>query len=300
MISLLIISPYYNNSHFIDLQIRSFRKYLKECTWKLLVVDDSNMNTINCLTKEKEDILNICNRYHNEVEYIKFSDSNYNISSIKKHRNVLNFIMRNLSKMYMNSYDYLFSLDADMCFIKEFNCKTELEGFDIIGPKRIQSLNNQQLSPDGLVFEYFWVHCCFFNLKTIRNLETINFDEIPHTNADTGSMMIEFLYNNPQYNLKYFNFSDGRSLKTFYGFDTFYNNTFLHFGAGSLWHNQKESIYPELFNIFKDKIVNGLTNMDYQIIEEEYIKVVYPQHIKFFERTRVTKNDLIDFGLNIN
>ena len=70
MLKLVIISPYYNNSHFIDLQILSFRKHLKNCEWKFVVVDDSHEDTINVLTRTKENILEKCNEYPNEIDYI--------------------------------------------------------------------------------------------------------------------------------------------------------------------------------------------------------------------------------------
>jgi hypothetical protein len=299
MIKLLIVSPYYNNSHFIDLQILSFRRNLKNCQWKFVVVDDSNEDTINLLTKTKENILEKCKKYPDEIDYVKFEKSDKNKPGNLKHLDVLNFIIQEVSQTYKNDYDYLLSLDADMCFIKNFYCHSELDGYDIIGPKRIQSLNRNQLCEGCLVFDYFWVHLCFFNLKTITNISSMSLNFIPNTTCDTGSMMLEFLTNNPQYKLKYLPFSDGTAIKGFYRFETFYNNTILHFYTGSLWNTYKEHEYLELFNIFRDKVINGLTNKDEQIIEEEKIKHIYPEYIRFFQRNKVSINDLKQFGLNI-
>jgi hypothetical protein len=299
MIKLLIVSPYYNNSHFIDLQILSFRKHLKNCEWKFVVVDDSNENTINIISNEKENIKKKCDEFPKEIDYIKYNNPNKNKPTNLKHRDVLNYIIRDISKKYKNDYDYILSLDADMCFVKDFYCNSELEGYDIIGPKRIQSLNNHQLCEGCLIFDYFWVHLCFFNLKTINNFDTISLDYIPNTNCDTGSMLLEFLANNPQYKLRYLSFSDGKALDGFYGFESFLNNTILHFYTGSLWISDKSSKYIELFNIYKNKVTNGLTNADEQKIEEEKIKYVYPGYIKFFERKKACRDDFKKIGLNI-
>ena len=164
--NIIFFIPYFNNSHFIDIQIKSFKKYLKNCNWKLCVIDDSNENTINVLSNIKENIENVCKNHKDDVIYTKFNQNQHTTNNVTdRHCNILNFTIKNLSQYFKHNFDYMCLLDADMCFIEIFDTKEELSGYDIIAPKRIQWLSNIQIS-NSPIFEYIWVHNCFFNLKT--------------------------------------------------------------------------------------------------------------------------------------
>ena len=65
--NIIFFVPYFNNSHFIDIQIKSFKKYLKNCNWKLCVIDDSNESTTNVITNVKENIQQICSNYKDDI-----------------------------------------------------------------------------------------------------------------------------------------------------------------------------------------------------------------------------------------
>ena len=297
---ILFICPYYNNSHFLSIQVNSFKKYLKNCEWKILVIDDSENNTINTYSQKRENIFEECNKYNEYVYYLKYPYAHNTRDVPTKHRQILNFIVGELSNKYKNEYDYIASFDADMCLINNFDAKKELEGFDIIGPKRIQSLGNYQLAPDVPLLTYFWVHCCFFNIKTITNLHTMSMDNIPNTTTDTGGRMIEFMFNNPQYKYKFLGFNSGHErLPSLNGFEFFYNNTFIHFMSGSLWLSERNCNYIEDINKFNYLILNGLNKHDEEIIESDTNKIYKIHYHKFFSQRSVNKDDLQRVGLNI-
>lgn len=298
---IVICVPYFNNSHFIDIQIKSFKKYLKNCNWKLFVIDDSNENTKNVLSNMKENIQEVCSKYKDDVIYAKFNQKLHNSNnSIVKHCDILNSVVKFLSQSFKYHYDYVCLFDADMCFIEDFDAKEELSGYDIVGPKRIQWLSNIQIS-NSPIFEYLWVHNCFFNLKTITNIQDINFNTIKNTTADTGSMIIEFLYNNPHYKIRFLNFSSGfERIPNLYNFEFFWNKKIIHFCSGTLWAGEQNRFlhisYKDTFNEFCKITENGLTDEQKEIIEKTYSEKWYEFHKKFVG-VKCTKQDLIKYGI---
>jgi hypothetical protein len=307
--NILFFSPYYNNSHFIPLQIKSFRKYLKNCKWKLIVIDDSSETTINILSNEKEDIRAVCDNFPDEVIYHKFPLTHYTNDVPFKHRHILNYAVSHLSEYYHKpengGYNYLASLDADMCFIKDFDVINELSGYDIIGPLRIQWLSYTQLKTSNPYFKYFFVHCIFYNLDTIPDLHLMKMDAIPNTWCDTGSMIIEFINKRPTLKLKYIEIpaTEGRyhnvvdqpvCLKCINNFQMLYNNHILHYSSGSLWYmsendiKKKYEMYKKNLSIFEDMIYNGISSDLENMIENEkkqdYDNKVMPHYSYAFSR----------------
>lgn len=304
---ILIVSPYYNNSHFMEIQLLSFKKYLKNCYWKLLVLDDSKENTINVLTNTKENIKGECCKYE-EVVYHKFPQNLHTYgNNSQRHIDVLNYMIQNITQIYKEDYDYILSFDADMCFIEEVDVEKEVMGYDIIGPKRTQWLSNKQAS-NSPYYTLFWVHCCYFNLKTIKNITDMKFDTIPNTTTDTGAMMVEFLYNNPQYKLKYQQFTTGSErINDIYKFEFLNDNKYIHYGTATLWNidtnRYKNQTYNQLFGKFKEIVINGLTNEEKKLIKREYEDGDAKKQIEYcisYMKIISTKNDLKNYNLNIN
>lgn len=298
--NILFVSPYHNNSHFISVQINSFKKYLKNCSWKLLVLDDSLENSKNIITNELEDIKTECLKYEDYCIYHKVpQDIHTSQDGPYRHRAVLNYMIQTIPQVYKDEFEYMASFDADMCLVKEFDVEKELLNYDIIAPKRIQWLGQIQLCDNFPIFEYIWVHCCFFNLKTIENINEIKLNGIPNTSADTGSMIIEFLWNNPKYKIKYLNFLSGSEyISSLFNFEFFYNNTFIHFVTGSNWQIFNSN-YNEKFTFYKQLIERGLSIEDENKIENENISKWYPQR-ELMKGRLVNKQDLLNYGLKIN
>ena len=276
---LLIVSPYYNNSHFIPIQAHSFNKHIKNCTWSLLALDDSKESSINILTGVQENIQRVCADLSDSILYEKIPQKIHNGSSdgFQRHQTVMNYFFRNLLAKY-SSFDYLLFYDADMCFIKDMDIGELMSDCDITGPKRVQWLGNRQCSPDFKRFNYLWVHCSFFNIKTIPNLNEINMNVIPGTSCDTGSMMVKFLLDNPHYRVKYQEMSTGFEMIEGLDFEFFYNNSIIHFGSGSLWNNYigRERYITKLED-FTRLVHGGLSDNDKELILSANTEKWYPK-----------------------
>jgi hypothetical protein len=116
-------------------------------------------------------------------------------------------------------------------------------------------------------------------------------------------MIIEFLYNNPHYKIKYLNFSSGSELiPNLYNFEFFWNKKIIHFGSGTLWGGEKDRFkyisYQDTFNIFCDITENGLTPEQIEIIEKTYFEKWNEFHKKFVG-IKYTKQDLLHHGLRV-
>lgn len=297
--NIIFFIPFYNNSHFINIQIKSFDTYLKNCNWKICIIDDSTENTNNVLTNLKENIYDICLPHSDKIIYHKFNQNLHKSMNVTdKHCTILNYVVQNMSQQY-NEYDYMCLFDADMCFIEDFDVYKELENYDIIGPKRIQWLSNVQIS-DSPIFEYIFVHNCFFNLKTITNLHTMNLNRIPNTTCDTGSMIFEFLNNN-QYRIKFITFSAGAErIKDLYNFEFFWNFKIIHFLTGTMWDNasfntpQYPYSYMDKLNKLYEIVESGLNETQKNIIQKTYHDVWIPNSNQFVGRI-ATYDDFLQY-----
>jgi len=139
------------------------------------------------------------------------------------------------------------------------------------------------------------------NLKTIKNLTNIKFDQIPNTTTDTGAMIIEFLHNNPHLKIKFLNFSSGdEQIPALCYCEFFWDFKILHFGSGSLWYKDPKKYsnltYSDVFNKFCTMSEFGLTKEDFSAIEKIYTDKWYPFHKKFVG-IKYTRNDLLKYGM---
>jgi hypothetical protein len=296
--NILFVSPYFNNSHFIEIQVASFKKYLKNCTWTLLIIDDSTSNTKNTLTNKLENIKDECDK-HECVMYTKFPQNQHSskTNGYIRHREILTYMMTHVYTNYRQQYDYMASFDADMCFIQDFDTEKELTGYDILGPKRIQWLGNIQCDSKYPIFDYLFVHCMFINMNTVINFNEINMDSIPNTTCDSGSMIIKFLMEN-NYNVKYWEFSTGSEIVDEpYYFEFFHNNKIIHFSTSSLWQQEKErymkNSHINLVELFKSFVVNGFSYTDFVNIQTNKLQKYGEKH-KIFTGRYMTLQELLE------
>jgi hypothetical protein len=282
MQTLLIAVPYYNNSHFIPLQIYSCQKYLKNCNWKLLVLDDSNDTTVNVLTHEKEDIQSVCKKYAEDCIYFKIPQTLHKASDSAwiRHRDICTYLMSTVAPTYAATFDYLMIFDADMCFIDTFDFPEIVDNCDIIAPRRKQWLGDNQCSTQFKVFDFFWTHCCFLNLKRITNIHELDMGAVPRTSCDTGSMIYRFMIDNPQYKLKFHEFSTGNELIEPLNFEFLYNNRIIHFGSGTLWNPDDKHMMGDKYKYKMDRFIQtvhtGLTETDREHIAKQNTDIWYP------------------------
>jgi hypothetical protein len=84
-------------------------------------------------------------------------------------------------------------------------------------------------------------------------------------------MIVKFFLNNPQYKIKYYGqLFGGEFIPSMHYFEFFNNNTFLHYGMGTLWHKHEHKVntYYEKFKAFMKLIETSLSSEDDNIIND--------------------------------
>jgi hypothetical protein len=274
----LIFTYSYNRPDFIEIQHKTFQKFLLDA-YEFIVFNDAIDENVRIA------IENMCNTYAIPCIRIpqEIHDSNYSPSA----RNC-DVVKYSLEKMGFHHNDILVLIDSDMFLIKEFSIRNYLAGFELAGVEQIKSHIN-----------YLWIGIVFLNMATMPNKTTINFDcgQIENINTDSGGHTYNYLKNNPWARVRYFNTI--YYAKDFYcdsckinneplcihtipqmqalGFslpliklcqqncnsimEIFLDSTFLHYRAGSNWMGESNEYHQN-----KTKLLNTFIN---ELIEKK-------------------------------
>jgi hypothetical protein len=255
---ILFVSCYVDNSHFIEKMKYTLDNNLLNCSYDFICLNDAPD-----INNGEENYLKICDILsgdENSYQLIKQNTEKNNFIHIKipqiihndknrlnhggpRHIENLNWFNSNFKTLVSNynDYDFLCHIDSDALLCKKIDLTKELNGYDMAGPF-IYLTNNMYYIHTGLFF---------INLKTVINMNEINWDNTMGT--DTGSDIVNFIYNNPQYKIKKLGHYDGYSSnyhivnnhtiikldipsindENYKLIDIWFDKHFIHFRAGS-------------------------------------------------------------------
>lgn len=277
---ILFVSCYINNAHFIDYTKKCLDKYLINCDYNYICLNDSPdvqngeenfLKICDILTGENNCYDKILNKAtDNNFIHIKIPQNIHYKDKVRRnhggprHIENLNWFNQNIEKVYPEyiNYDYICHIDSDAFFTKIIDLNIELKNIDLAGPFIY-------------IYNGFYIHTglFFINLKTVKNMKEISWNNTMGT--DTASDIFNFIKNNPKYNIKKMGHYDGYSTnywienghtiiklpidevsdenyklsENYKLLDSWLNGTVLHFRAGSCFgvgchrHRNKESIY---------------------------------------------------------
>jgi hypothetical protein len=204
---ILIFTYAFNRPDFIELQYKTFKKFLKD-DYKFVVFSDAKTALMHHAIKT------MCNKYHitcvhvpQEIHDLPYLErpttgftSNYHNPSVRN-CNVVQYSL-NIAGFYHD--DIVMLIDSDMFLIKEFSIRKYLENFaaaSVVFPCNFwPSHVCAELHPNIPPFKYLWIGLVFLNMKTLPNKNTINFNcgyvygNIP---VDSGGYTAYYLKNNP-------------------------------------------------------------------------------------------------------
>ena len=215
MKKILIVSPYYNNPHFIEYQINSFNKKIKE-PYDFIILNDSRKDT-KCLVKDCNADMEIkkeCERFnikeikvnpeiHKGIDVVTGKPKRGGASM--HHGRVLNWFITNiLTEDYYNKYKTMLIIDADVFILKKISIDNVLKNYSMCSPRPI--INHKYIFPD--------VGFLLINMEIIpyKHMREMNFliHKTIYKNSkrfifDTGSNLFLFLDKYPQYknNMKF-------------------------------------------------------------------------------------------------
>jgi hypothetical protein len=284
----LFLATYFNNPHFIELQLKSFQKYIED-DFDFAVIDDAADDTISLLSSQlaKNEIQSECQK--NGVRYIPIPQSVHTFVEngglvphdspdinlhhpTERHQAVLRWILNNHKSLGFDQYKYLVILDADMFFKKPIKMSEYMENYDIMGAHREQTINVAALdqerrnklseevkSLDGKKLNFFTMCLLFINMQTVKNLETMD-NRSYRIITDTGGRTHEFIERNPQYKYLYLGDMNSQEYRVdfFFKKDRPYSEEIaeiIHYRGGSNWSYETHEYYFEKLNRMLERYV---------------------------------------------
>ena len=275
----LIFSFYHNNPHFINLQYKSFQKYIQD-EWEFAVIDDSTPNTQSLLSGRKagEEIAEECQKYgirhivapqsihafKDQGGIINREDSLGNVHHpTERHQALLRWTLDNHKNLGFDQYKTLVLFDADMFVKQPLNISEFMEDYDMIGSHRPQVITTSHLEPhlisddirqvENKKIDFFTLCLLFVNMQTVKNLET--FDNRSYLRiSDTGGKSHKFIENNPQYKYLFLGDMNSQDYRTDFFFKkekpySIDSAEIIHYRAGSNWSNETIPYYRAKLNI---------------------------------------------------
>jgi hypothetical protein len=186
-----IYSCHFNIPEYIDLQLKSLKKYFNS-NFEFIIINDAKKygDLTNFYDTQLESkINNMCKK--NNLECIRFPQEYHNNRNIlfpnttepncnhpsARTSITVQFCINHFTQNYNNGY--LMILDADMFFINNFNIIKFMENYNIGGIKQKMG--------------YLWNGICIFDSKL--NLKELNFDcgYVNNEPVDTGGQTYYFM-----------------------------------------------------------------------------------------------------------
>lgn len=196
----LLFTYSYNRPDFIEIQDKTFKKFLKD-DYEFIVFNDASndemceMITLTCAR------LNIrCIRIPQEIHarpYLKrWEGENFNHPAVRN----CNVVQYSLDVLGFQHKGIVALFDSDLFLIKEFSIKDILSEHDLAGLP-------QSRNKDSITIEYLWIGIVFLNMSTMPNHETINFNcgRVKDIPVDAGGHTHCYLEDNPAIRLKRLN-----------------------------------------------------------------------------------------------
>ena len=234
---ILIVSTYYNNPHFVEYQVKSFNKYLKE-PYDFVILNDARRDTRSIISgkKSQQEIEQECKKYN--VKHILVPPSIHHKTrqtAGARHQGNLNWYFcttctdggahgkgkefdksmwdhkDRFNKKLFNKYDYVLVVDADVFLKKPISFEEHFENnkYTYTGPK-LQSHD----------FTYPHIGFMAMNLKnlTYEKVQELNFWGTNNNKncpcpaklhyIDSGGCLHRYFVNNPDYKIKWMNWND--------------------------------------------------------------------------------------------
>lgn len=244
---ILLFTYSYNRPDFIEIQHKTFKKFLKD-EYEFVVFNDARdphlYRQIKTTCKKLGiTCIKIPQEIHDQPYLHRGPGENYHAPATRNS----NVVMYSLHNYGFKHDDIVTLFDSDMFLIQDFSIREFMKDYDIAGLPQ----------PRGHV-QYLWIGLAFLDMRTMPNKTTIDFNcgKIDGIPVDAGEMTYHYLKNNPSLRVKLFSAfgtdhlpQDSSGLQQ-YNNDPFLakwlnkiprnmelhaENNFLHHYAGSNW-----------------------------------------------------------------
>ncbi len=268
--NLLIMTHSFNRPDFIEIQDKTFKKFLKD-DYTFIVFNDARQEEVS------NQIIETCNRLNlpciripqsiHDAPYLeRWPGEDYHHPCVR----CANVVQFSLDTLGFDHDGIVMIIDSDMFLVKEFCVQDFLDGFDIAGVPQWRKY-----------VEYIWNGLVFFNMQTLPDKKTINFNcgQVDGIHVDAGGQTYHYLKNHPevmrkpidnQYYPSNFIVSETthENVKFLFSrdctnFEFLLKNSFFHYRSGGNWNNQPKEYHEKKTIVLNAFIDNCLGSMEY-------------------------------------
>jgi hypothetical protein len=284
----LIISHHHNRPDFIEIQYKTFKKFMID-EYEFIVFNDARNHQMHEQIKETCDCydiecIDIPQEIHSRPYLQRQAHDDYNHYSAR----AANVLQYSLDVRGFDHNDIVMVIDSDMFLIEKFSAIHHLNAHDLAGVSHSRKNGSQKI-------DYIWNGLLFFNMATLPNKRTLNFNcgWVEGILTDTGGYTYYYFQQNPHVRFKpiegfvylknfwckecfhnaqatvcphnkskMHNFSDALidlAIQDRHSImEIFLHNTFLHYRAGGNWDNQTPEYHQkktQLLNTFIDELL---------------------------------------------
>lgn len=265
--NVLIITHSFNRPDFIEIQDKTFKKFLKD-DYTFVVFNDAPQEEVS------NQIIETCNRLNlpciripqsiHDAPYLqRWPGEEYNHPCVR----CANVVQFSLDTLGFDHNGIVMIIDSDMFLVKEFCVQDFLTGFDIAGvPQSREHV------------KYIWNGLVFFNMQTLPDKKTIDFNcgKVDGIGVDVGGHTYNYFKSHPEVIIKVIdnghypsNFivseSTNENVKFLFShnvndFEFLLKNSFFHYRSGGNWNNQPKEYHEKktiVLNSFIDKCLNS-------------------------------------------
>lgn len=195
----LIFTYSYNRPDFIEIQYRTFKKFVKD-PYEFVVFNDATTPSMKhqiCEMCSKLSIrcINIPQRIHDQPYLPRAAGEDFYAPSVRN----CNVVQYSLNTLGFRHDGIVALFDSDLFLIKEFSFKDYLQGYGLAGLAQCRS-------NDTITLPYLWIGLAFLDFEKMPNKTSLNFNcgLIENIFVDAGGHTYYYLKNNPDVPVRYF------------------------------------------------------------------------------------------------
>jgi hypothetical protein len=276
---LLIISHHFAQPIFVEMQVKSFKKFIQD-EYEFVVFNDANtaeiaqeidvfcrINNIRCIRVEQS--------IHDRPYLPRFPGEDNNHPCIR----CANVVQYSLDVLGFEHEGPVVIIDSDMFLIKPISFLNYLKDYALVAVPQSRSCYGEDP-----VVNYIWNGIVMFNMPCLPERRAINFNcgQVEGVATDVGgymhyyllkykdSLSIRYIESEPFYD-SVISYQNGKLHPTFHvlipliesgvstNMETFLDATVLHYRGGGKWEGLKPEFY-ENKNKLVQKFINDLLN----------------------------------------
>jgi hypothetical protein len=188
----LIITHSYNRPDFIEIQNKTFKKFLKDDYEFVVFNDAKDIETADKINQTCDRLNLECIRIPQDIHdrpYLYRLDGEWFHHPSVRCSNVVQY---SLDVLGFKHPGIVALVDSDLFLIKEMSIKEYLKGYHLAGLP--QSRNNQ-----STVVDYVWIGIVFLDMTALPDKETLNFNcgRVKNIAVDAGGHTYHYLTDHP-------------------------------------------------------------------------------------------------------